>query len=298
MTSTLLDIVNETQLVLSGYTQRQDQATAILSNMLAGDLSFQTTGTVVLSRGLIEIDDELIWIDTFDKTSNTAIIAPYGRGFRGTTAVSHTAGARLTVAPTFPRSVIERNVNATIDGLYPDLWGSVSTTFKFSAARTTYPIPQDCIDVISVSWQSIGPSREWIPVKDYRIDLMADPATWGGSKTISIYSGVIPGRTITLRYTNKPATLVNLTDVFETVTGLPSSVREVVVLGAAYRMAVYLDLARVPAMSPEAAAVGQTNPIGSGMQMSRALKQMYSDRLLIEVRRQQSQFKPRVHHTR
>lgn len=127
---------------------------------------------------------------------------------------------------------------------------------------------------------------------------MADPATWGGSKTISIYSGVIPGRTITLRYTNKPATLVNLTDVFETVTGLPSSVREVVVLGAAYRMAVYLDLARVPAMSPEAAAVGQTNPIGSGMQMSRALKQMYSDRLLIEVRRQQSQFKPRVHHTR
>ena len=298
MTSTLLDIVNETQLVLSGYTQRQDQATSLVANMLAGDLTFQTVGTIVLSRGLIEMDDELMWVDTFDKVSNTATVAPYGRGFRGTTAVSHTAGARITVAPTFPRSVIERNVNAAIDGLYPDLWGSVSTTFKFSAARTTYALPVDCIDVIACMWQSIGPSREWIPIKDYRVDLMADPTTWATGKTVSVYSGIIPGRTVQIRYTNKPATLVNLTDIFETVTGLPSSVREVVVLGAAYRMAIYLDLSRIPAMSPEAAAVGQTNPIGSGMQLSRALKQMYADRLLVEVRRQQTQFKPRVHHTK
>ena len=298
MTSTLLDIVNETQIVLSGYTQRQDQATSIAGSMLATDFSFTTTGTVQLSRGLVEIDDELIWIDTFDKTSNTAVIAPYGRGFRGTTATTHSAGARLTVAPTFPRSQIERNINAAIDAVYPDLFGTVSTTFKFSAARTTYALPADCIDVIACGWQSIGPSREWIPMKDYRTDLMADPTTWSTGKTISVYSGIIPGRTVTIRYTSKPPTLTNLTDVFETVTGLPSSAREVIVLGAAYRMAIYLDLARTPAMSPEAAAVGQTNPIGSGMQMSRALKQMYSDRLLIEVRRQQSQFKPRVHHTR
>jgi hypothetical protein len=298
MTSTLLDIVNETQLVLAGYTQKQDQATALVGNMLATDYSFVTSGTVQLSRGLVEIDDELIWVDSFDKTTNTAIIAPYGRGFRGTTAASHTAGSRVTLAPTFPRSAIERNINATIDGLYPDLFGTASTTFIFSAARTTYPLPIDCIDVINVSWQSIGPSREWIPVKDYRIDLMADPTTWTTGKTISVYSGIVPGRTVTIRYTNKPPTLVNTTDVFETVTGLPASCREVVVLGAAYRMAVYLDLARIPATAPEAAALGQSNPIGSATNLSRVLKQMYSDRLLVEVRRQQAQFKPRVHHTK
>lgn len=296
--TTLLDLVNETHLLLSGYTQRQDQATSIISNMGATDLTFVVQNGTVLSRGLVEIDDELIWVDSFDKTSQTATVAPYGRGYRGTTAVAHTAGTRVTIAPTFPRSAIERNINAAIDAIYPDLFGTVSTTFKFSAARTTYPLPADCIDVMGISWQSIGPSKEWLPIRHYRVDRTADPATWGGSKTISISDGIIPGRTITVRYTNKPPTLVNLTDVFESVTGLPSSAREVIVLGAAYRMAVYLDLGRVPATAAEAAAQGTANPIGSAANLSRMLKQMYNDRLLIEVRRQQEQFPPRVHISR
>ena len=296
--TTLLDLVNETHLLLSGYTQRQDQATSITSNMGATDLTFVVQNGTVLSRGLVEIDDELIWVDSFDKTSQTATVAPYGRGYRGTTAVAHTAGTRVTIAPTFPRSAIERNINAAIDAIYPDLFGTVSTTFKFSAARTTYPLPADCIDVMGISWQSIGPSKEWLPIRHYRVDRTADPATWGGSKTISISDGIIPGRTITVRYTNKPPTLVNLTDVFESVTGLPSSAREVIVLGAAYRMAVYLDLGRVPATAAEAAAQGTANPIGSAANLSRMLKQMYNDRLLIEVRRQQEQFPPRVHISR
>ena len=296
--TTLLDLVNETHLMLSGYTQRQDQATSLVNAIGATDYSLIVQNGTVLSRGLIEIDDELIWVDSFDKTSNIATVAPYGRGYRGTTAVAHSAGTRVTIAPVFPRSAIERNINSAIDAVYPDLFGTASTTFTFSAARTTYPLPADCIDVMGISWQTIGPSKEWLPIRHYRVDRMADPATWGGSKTISIADGIIPGRTITVRYTNKPPVMVNTTDVFESVTGLPSSAREVIVLGAAYRMAVYLDLGRVPATSAEASAQGTANPIGSAANLSRMLKQMYNDRMLIEVRRQQEQFPPRVHITR
>ena len=151
---------------------------------------------------------------------------------------------------------------------------------------------------MGLSWQSIGPSREWLPIRHYRVDRTADPATWGGSRTISIGDGIIPGRTITVRYTVKPPTLNNLTDVFENVTGLPSSAREVIILGAAYRMAVYLDLGRVPATTAEASAMGTTNPVGGAANLSRMLKQMYNDRLLIEIRRQQELFPPRVHISR
>jgi len=296
--TTLIDLVNETHLLLSGYTQRQDQATSITTNISASDLSFIVQNGTTLSRGLVEIDDELIWIDSFDKTSNTAIVAPYGRGYRGTTAVAHTAGTRVTIAPVFPRFAIERNINSAIDAVYPDLFGTATTTFSFSAARTTYPLPADCIDVLGISWQTIGPSKEWLPIRHYRVDRTADPATWSTGKTISISDGIIPGRTVTIRYSNKPPTMSNTTDVFETVTGLPSSAREVVVLGAAYRMAVYLDLGRVPATTAEAAAQGTANPIGSAANLSRMLKQMYNDRLLVEVRRQQEQFPPRVHISR
>jgi hypothetical protein len=296
--TTLIDLVNETHLLLSGYTQRQDQATSLINNLGASDLSFVVQNGSTLSRGLVEIDDELIWIDSFDKTSNTAIVAPYGRGYRGTTAVSHTAGTRVTIAPTFPRFAIERNINSAVDAVYPDLYGTATTTFSFSAARTTYPLPADCIDILGISWQTIGPSKEWLPIRHYRVDRTADPATWSTGKTISISDGIIPGRTVTIRYSNKPPTMSNTTDNFETVTGLPSSAREVIVLGAAYRMAVYLDLGRVPATTAEAAAQGTANPIGSAANLSRMLKQMYNDRLLVEVRRQQEQFPPRVHITR
>jgi hypothetical protein len=296
--TTLLDLVNETHLLLSGYTQRQDQATSLTAAIGATDTTFTVQNGAVLSRGLVEIDDELIWIDSFDKTSNTATVAPYGRGYRGTTAVAHSSGTRVTIAPVFPRSAIERNLNSAIDAVYPDLFATASTTFPFSAARTTYPLPADCIDVMGISWQTIGPSREWLPIRHYRVDRMADPATWGGSKTVSISDGIIPGRTVTVRYTTKPVPMVNTTDVFESVTGLPSSAREVIILGAAYRMAVYLDLGRVPATTAEASAQGTANPIGSAANLSRMLKQMYNDRLLIEVRRQQEQFPPRVHITR
>lgn len=296
--TTLLDLVNETHLMLSGYTQRQDQATSLVSDIAANAYSFTVQNGTVLSRGLVEIDDELIWVDSFDKTSNTATVAPYGRGYRGTTAVAHTAGTRVTIAPVFPRSAIERNINSAVEAIYPDLFGTSSTTFSFSAARTTYPLPADAIDVMGISWQSIGPSKEWLPIRHYRVDRTADPATWGGGKTISISDGIIPGRTVTIRYTQKPVPMVSPSDVFESVTGLPSSAREVIVLGAAYRMAVYLDLGRVPATSAEAAAQGTANPIGSAANLSRMLKQMYNDRLLIEVRRQQEQFPPRVHITR
>ena len=296
--TTLADLVNETHLVLSGYSQRQDQATSLVNDITATDLSFVIQSGSVVSKGIVEINDELIWIDSFDKTSNTATVSPYGRGYRGTTAVAHTAGTRVTIAPTFPRFAIERNVNAAIDSVYPDLFGTASTTFAFTAARTTYPLPADCIDILGISWQSIGPSKEWLPIRHYRVDRTADPATWGGSKTISISDGIIPGRTVTIRYSNKPPVLNNLTDVFESVTGLPASTREVNILGAAYRMAVYLDLGRVPATTAEANAQGGTNPIGSAVNLSQMLKRMYQDRLQVEVRRQQEQFPPRVHISR
>ena len=82
------------------------------------------------------------------------------------------------------------------------------------------------------------------------------------------------------------------------MTGLPASTREVIILGAAYRMAVYLDLGRVPATTAEANAQGGTNPIGSAVNLSQMLKRMYQDRLQVEVRRQQEQFPPRVHISR
>jgi hypothetical protein len=294
--TTFIDIINETQLALTGYTNRQDQATYLINSMTSTDLTFTVADGTVLTRGLVEIDDELIWVDSFDRTTNTATIPAYGRGFRDTQAISHSAGTRVTIAPSFPRSVIRRNINLAIDGVYPDLFGTFYTTFNWQAARTTYQLPQEAIDVLGASWQTIGPSREWLPIRHYRVDRMAYPLVWNSGKTISIREGIIPGRPVMITYTKKPTTLQYDDDDF-TMTGLPDSAREVIVLGAAYRTAFYLDFGRVPAATAEADAQQGNNPVGTSVSIGRAIQQLYQQRLLVEVRRMQEQYPPRTHYS-
>jgi len=264
--------------------------------MAATDLTFVVADGTVLTRGLVEIDEELIWVDSFDRTSNTATIPAYGRGFRDTTAAVHTAGTRVTITPSFPRSVIRRNLQQAIDAVYPDLFGVYYTLFTFQAAVTTYVLPDECVDVLAASWQTIGPSKEWLPIRHYRVDRTANPIVWNSGKTISIREGIIPGRQIMVTYTKKPTVLQYDTDDFS-MTGLEDTCREVIVLGAAYRTAMYLDFGRVPAMSAEAGSMGQNNPIGSAVNIGRSIQNLYQQRLQIEIRRLQEQFPPRTHYT-
>jgi len=294
--STFIDLINETTLALTGYTNRQDQATYLTSALSSTATTFVVADGTVLTRGLVEIDDELIWVDSFDRTSNTATIPAYGRGFRDTTAASHSAGTRVTIAPSFPRSVIRRNINLAIDGVYPDLFGTFYTIFNWQAARTTYVLPNEAVDLLGASWLTIGPSKEWLPVRHYRVDRMANPLVWGSGKTISIREGIIPGRPVMITYTKKPTVLQYDTDDF-TMTGLSESAREVIILGAAYRTAMYLDMGRVPAQTAEADAQQGNDPVGSAANIGRVLQQMYQQRLLVEVRRMQEQFPPRTHYT-
>lgn len=292
-----VDLIDETSLALTGYTSRQDQATYLIADLDSTALTFQVQDGAVLTRGLVEIDEELIWVDSFDRISNTATVAPYGRGYRNTDAVSHTTGSRVTIAPSFPRSVIAKNLNQAIDAIYPDLFGVYYTTFPFIAARTTYGLPQEAIDVLGISWQTIGPSLEWLPIRHYRVDRMANPITWNTGKTISLSDGIIPGRTVMVTYTKKPTQLQYETDDF-TLTGLPDSAREVIILGAAYRSASYLDMGRVPAASAEADSMQPNDPIGSAANISKYIYQLYQQRLQIEVRRQQEMYPPRTHYSR
>ena len=295
--STFVNLIDETNLALTGYTNRQDQATYLTNALGAADLSFVVADGTVLTRGMVEIDDELIWVDSFDRTTNTATIPAYGRGFRDTTAITHTAGTRVTIAPSFPRSVIRRNLNLAIDGVYPDLFGTYYTTFPFQAAVTTYALPNEAVDVLGCSWQTIGPSKEWLPIRHYRVDRMANPMVWNSGKTISLREGIIPGRTVMVTYTKKPTPLQYDADDFSLLTGLSDSAREVIILGAAYRTAMYLDLGRVPTATAEADAQQGNDPVGSAVNIGRVIQQMYQQRLLVEVRRLQEQFPPRTHYT-
>ncbi len=233
---TLEQLIDEVKTNLQGYSLRQDRITYVnnTAGLTTTSLEIQVGSSDNLAKGLIEIDNELIWVDSFNKTTNTLNVMgaptnPIGRGFQGTTASPHARYAQVTLAPTFPRVSIQKAINDTIRSLYPKLFAVSSTSFTFNASQVTYPLPDDAREVLYMSWQTTGPSLEWLPIKRWRFDPLANTATFNTQKTINIYENIQPGRTIKVWYTMVPDTMDNTTDDFVDVTGLPESCQDVIV---------------------------------------------------------------------
>ncbi len=169
MTTTLTDLINEVSINLAGYTYQQDRATH-LSSAVTTLTSSSTSPTILylgstenLGKGVVEIDEELMWLDSFDRVANTATVSPYGRGYLGTTAATHTVDTKVSISPTFPRYVIKKAINDTINAVGSTIFAAKVTTFTFNAAQTTYDFDGLNIqNILSISWQSVGPSLEWI----------------------------------------------------------------------------------------------------------------------------------------
>ena len=84
----------------------------------------------------------------------------------------------------------------------------------------------------------------WIPVRRYRVDRSPDATAFPTGRTIDIYEPMIPGRPIKVVYFGSFSPLVNPTDTM-LAAGMPDSMRDVLVYGAAYRMLASLESARV-----------------------------------------------------
>jgi hypothetical protein len=298
---TLSEMIDEVKGSLQGYTLRQDRITYV-----ANSAGLTTTSTQIqvgsasnLAKGIIEIDEELIWIDSFDKANNTLNAAPvFGRGYQGTTASPHAQYAQVTLAPTFPRVNIKKAINDTIRSLYPKLFAVASTTFTFNSSQVNYALPDDAREVLYMSWQTTGPSQEWLPINRWRFDPLANSATFNTQKTVNIYENVQPGRTIKVWYTMVPDTMDSNTDDFVDVTGLPESAQDVIVYGACYRLLTFLDAGRINLTSAEADLNDTKNPYNSGANASRYVFALFQQRLQEESLKLSDQFPIRLHYTK
>jgi hypothetical protein len=298
---TLSEMIDEVRSNLQGYTLRQDRITYVanVGGISNTDLQIQVGSADNLAKGVIEIDDELIWIDSFNKSTNTLNVIPgFGRGYQGTTEVEHAQYSQVTLAPTFPRVSIKKAINDTINGLYPKLWAVASTTFTFNASQVTYALPDDLENILYVSWQTTGSSQEWLPVNKWRADGMANIATFNTTNTINIYENIQPGRTVQVYYATEANTLTNSTDDFADVTGLPESSYDVVTLGAAYKLLSYIDAGRINLSSAEADFADSKIPSTAGAGASRYVFALYQQRLNDEALKLADKFPIRLHYTK
>jgi hypothetical protein len=241
--ATLSSMTDEVKRKLAGYTLRQDRQTYLTSALTSSGTSIAVDAADNISSGVIEIDEELIYVNSYNRTGKTLDVK-YGRGHNGTIAKIHAVGSRVIFSPTFPSLDVKDAINETIMSVFPDLYTMKSHTFSHTPTKSTYALPNDAVNVYSVSYEVIGPSKEWIPIRSYRVDNMANVNSFESNNSISIYSGVQPGRTVQVVYTTDPDTMENPNDDFELTTGLPASCKDVIIFGAAARLVSFIDPGR------------------------------------------------------
>lgn len=276
---------------LLGYTKDQASVSFLTAPMAATDTSFTvdtSTITTALSRGLVEIDDEIIWVNKYDR--NTGIVQVMaglsGRGVEGSTAAAHTTSTIVTDDPQFPRIRIKEAINDTIRALYPDLYIFDFIEFPKIAARYEYPIPTTVEDVYKVTWNTIGPSAVWRPAQRWRFT--PDSSTTVGQvkptptptgKTLQIFDEIVPGRNIRVSFTKSPQALVNGADDFATVTGYPERYVDLVTYGACWRLLPAYEASRLQQGAIEANERAPLVQTGAASQATQFFLALYTKRL-------------------
>ena len=304
--ATLTDMMNEVRANLAGYTFQQDRSTYLrtavttTTSSSASPLILSLGSTESVGKGIIEIDEELMWVDSFGRLANTATVAPYGRGYLGSTAATHTADTQVVISPTFPKHVVKRAINDTIRSLGANIFAVKDTSFTFTPARNTYDFNDLNIkNILTVSYQTTGPSKEWMPIRRWDFDSTADATEFGANaQTITLGEYPEPGRTVRIVYATDPAVFTSNSQDYATQTGLPESTRDVVILGAAYRLLSFLDPARAAQTTAQADEVDAKRPYGSSNNATKQLYALYTQRLNEETKAQQQNYPPRVHFSR
>lgn len=290
MAVTFANIVDRVKQQLLGYTKDQASVSELAAPMGAGDTSFSVDPETVtnLSRGLVEIDDELILVKTYDKSTGTVTVMGLnnGRGADGTTAASHSTNALVVNDPRFPRQRIKEAINDTINGVYPDLWTFGQHEFPYVAARYEYPVPAEADDVYKVVVNTIGPSAVWFPAQKWRFNPMASttsgqvkPTPTPTGKTLQIYDRIVPGRNVRASYTKAPNTLTNNADEFASVSGFPERYVDMIVYGACWRLLPAYEAGRLQQSSIEATERAPLVPTSAASSASQFFLALYTKRL-------------------
>jgi hypothetical protein len=295
---TFSELVDEVALNLQGFTLRQDRSTHLTQDITTTQTTLTLASADNVAKGMIQIDDELIWVDSYDKNTGVVTIPPYGRGYLGTKKSTHKAGAQVVIKPTFPKHNIKKAINDTVRAVSDTIFATGTFVFSYTPAQITYALPNDVHDVLAVSWQTIGPTQEWYPVRSWRLDQMANVGAFNSNKSISIYDAVVPGRDVQVFYTKEPDTFELDQDDYEFTTGLPMSAKDVITYGAAYRLASMVDPGRLTFVSPESEIQTGRIAVGQGQNAARYLLALYQQRLDEESRKQRDRYPIRVHYTR
>jgi hypothetical protein len=296
--ATLTQLTEQTIGEIGSYVKNQESVTIITNAIDGDDLTLTVDDATAASKGIIEVDDELMYVKKSVAASGTLQIlgtstVASGRGWRGTTATSHVAGSIVRNNPIFPRSQVKRALLETIKGMnFPVL---ANETFTFNGSDYSYVMPDALVDVTGVSWELPDSTGVWALIKRWRLDTnYLDSGTT--KQALILNEAPMSGADVRVQYTKYPTSITDNQEL--TVSGLPSSCEDVVRLGAMYRLLSTVDPGKVTATSVSADVLDQPVSAGASTSAAKYIFQLYSVRLAEEVAKQQANFLNTIQYSR
>lgn len=287
--TTFAQLVSRVRQQLLGYCLNQESYAELAADMTAGATTFLVDSATVmnLSQGLIEIGDELILVKKYDRNSGTVTTMGgiNGRGAEGTTAAAHTTEALVTASPAFPRARIKEAVNETVRAIYPHLVVFGSTELTRVSVQLEYELPEDCEDVWYVTGETVGPSKVWQPLPNWRFNSKASITDFPSGKSLQQLDAVAPGQKIRVVYAKQPTALTDESQDF-TETGYSERLLDLVVYGTMKRLLPAVESARLQLRAVETNERSNVVPAGAAIKAAGMYASLYQERLEAERDRQ------------
>lgn len=290
--TTFSDLTNRIHAMLHSSTGVQEQMTWLTSGCTSSATSLSVDDSSKISRGISEIGDELVYVSS--ASSNTLTLAPFGRGYRDSTAATHSANDAVIFNPTFPRAEIKRAINEALRQVYPSLYQLKTTTFTFGGSVLTYELPADTEAVHKVIWQMIGPSGYWETSYGWRFEPDSEEAT---GKALTLVDLPQNGQTVKVVYQAKFSDLSADADTLASI-GFPDSAEDVLYYAVAAKLIRFMDVSRLQLDNVENQSRAQVVSAGDAGKIANQMYAMYQQRLAEERGRLLRLNPPQLYYTR
>ena len=230
--------IDETKnLLLTDYVEECDTLGTLLNDSeTTVNFTHDTPG--IVPGAIIEIGTELMYVFSVNVTTNDATVR---RGFRGTTAASHSAGDLVTINPKFPAQLVLNAINdelADLSSPQNGLYQMKTVEFTFNSAQDGYNltgVTDDILSVYQVTYSDLGSeaSEPVIPTWTLRRD--RNTASFASGYALILHDDANSGQAVRVQYKTGFTALAATSTALSTV-GLHSSAYDLPTIGAALRL--------------------------------------------------------------
>ena len=230
--------IDETKnLLLTDYVEEYDTLGTLLNDSeTTVNFTHDTAG--IVAGSIIEIGTELMYVFSMNASTNNATVQ---RGFRGTTAASHSSGDLVTVNPKFPAQLVLNAINdelADLSSPQNGLYQMKTVELTFNAAQDGYNltgVTDDILSIYQVTYSDVGAEASEPVISSWTLRRDRNTSSFASGYALVLHDDGWPGQTVRVQYKTGFAALSATSTALSTV-GLHSEGYDLPALGAALRL--------------------------------------------------------------